>query len=215
MNIVAPNEKMRRNLVWFMAHLDAPPTRIHVRGVWHDETGGSAIGAPMLSSDFSRWLMAGERMTKVEWEDVPCAHIGRENDNLCPSCVIFDGEGTPIGERGTVRRAVEFYRWPMRAAMAKLRRIPVRRGRPDLATTLMSIARADGDVFGAIEVLTRGYPAMGDTKTAVAHIAYALNRVQRLYSVQPPVEVAPRRDVSEAQLDAEAEAHDNGETTAA
>lgn len=206
MNPVAPNDKMRRNLLWFLSHLDEPPTRIHVRGIWHDETGASAFGAPAMSRDFERWLEAGERVTRTEWVDVPCAHLGRPEGGICPSCVIYDGEEI-VGERGTVRRAVEFFRWPMRATLAKMRRIPVRPGRPDFAVTLMTVARADGDVYGAIEALARRYPVMGDEETALAHIATALNKVQRLFAVQPPVEVSrPIEGKSEAQLTAEHDA---------
>lgn len=203
---ISPNEKFLRNLDWFLGHLDIAPSRIHVRGVWHDYTGGSAIGSPMLARDFAAWLEAGERATKLNVEDVACPHIRRPLDGgYCPDCVIFDGEDV-AGERGTIRTRTEVYRWPMRAAMAKLRRVPVRPGRPNLALTLNVIARANGDLATAASLLSDGFPAMGDEETAARHFALALNRVRNLYRETPPVRFDPPVDRSESQLDAESAA---------
>lgn len=206
---VTPNAKLLTNLRWFIDHLDTPPARIHTRGVWHDFTGGSVLGAPMTSRDFALWLEAGERSTRVNTEDVPCLHPRRPIDGgPCPDCVVFTCDGEVERERGTIQRRTEVYRWPMRAAMAKLRRIPVRRGRPDLALTLSTIARFDGDLITAASVLALTFPAMGDPDTAAGHFAYALNRVQNLYreTPPPPMPSRPEEPKSDAQLNAESAA---------
>ena len=189
---VQPNAKLLANLRWFLDNVDDPPTRIHVRGIWHDETGASAFGAPMLAADFARWLELGVKSVRTELHEVPCFHVGVPDGDECLTC----------GGEGVVRRERVIYRWPMRAALAKVEGIRVPSGAPDYARTCSALQRANGDVDLAVEMLTTTYPAMGDPEFALDHIASALNRVRSRFGIEA-LDTKPR-EKSEAQLDAEA-----------
>lgn len=188
------NEQLVENLRWFVGHLDRPDlpaNRLHVRGVWHDVTGGSAIGSPMTARAFAAWLEAGERSRRTVVEQVTCQHFRQALPNACPDC----------GDRGSYERPVEVYRYPMRAAMSRASHVTVRAGRPNLAVVLHILGRSGGDLAMAQTLLAREFPAMGDDRTAVEHIGRALNRARALYTDVAPVRYAER---SEAQLNAEA-----------
>lgn len=44
-------------MAWFItAWGDETPSRVHVRGVWHDAEGGSVLGAPAYAADMRRLL---------------------------------------------------------------------------------------------------------------------------------------------------------------
>jgi hypothetical protein len=196
---------------WFLDRLDEPPRRIHSRGVWADpELGlGSTLGAPAIHREFALWLEAGERSTVTERQVVTCNHPGLSAADLgagmtCQACARYDEAGAFAGMTGK-REVVETrYRWPMRAALARVRHIPVKRGRPDLAVTLTQLAAADGDERRAVEALACRFPVVADAAVAHAHFALALNALRRQYRERPPV--ASVRPKSDAQLDAEAAA---------
>jgi hypothetical protein len=87
------------------------------------------------------------------------------------------------------------YRWPARAAIAKLAHEPVRAGFPDRSLTLRAIARCGGDLSAAADLLAGKWPAMGDPESARAHCAKALHRFRAIYRPErlrpaPPAEVA-------------------------
>jgi hypothetical protein len=188
--VTLDDRKLLTNLRWFLDNLDEPPSRIHVRGVWHDSTGGSAIGSPMTAQQFSAWVEAGLRSTYSVAEQVTCNHL-RMVDEGCPDC----------RDSGVYEKRVDMYRWPMRAAMAKVRAIYVAPARPDYAVTLATLART-GSVEDTTSLLARQFPVMGDPDVARGHIAVALKEARRRYATRPLPSYTPER--SEAQLDAEA-----------
>lgn len=209
-------ERLQADIRWFIENLDEVPGRLHRRGVWADpDTGlGSVIGSPDLHPTFARWLEAAESAKRTERQEVPCPHPGmtesdRAAGRLCMACASFDANGRPMTESGRIIRTRTIYRWPMRAAMARVRRIPVRSGRPDFALTLLTYARARANAADAASLLASRFPAMGDEAVFMAHLADALRRVRHLYRLDPPNRLLPRTpvdDKSDAQANAEAAA---------
>ena len=206
-------EKSAERLRWFLSVLETPPARIHVRGVWSDrETGlGSKLGSPALHRGFSDLIELPAHAGRTESFERPCFHplvteADRAAGALCPDCGVRDEAGRIITETGTVKGERTLYRWPVRAAIAKVARIPVPVGRPPLDVTLRSIARAGGDLDAAAEALLVRWPAMGDPRTARAHFDTALIRVRRVFRDDPPARLLPRTvgEKSDAQLNAEA-----------
>lgn len=78
----------------------------------------------------------------------------------------------------------ERYRWPARAAIAKLAREPVPASYPDRAQTLRAIARCGGDLDRAATILAPRFPAMGDPESARTHFARALRRFAAIFRLE-------------------------------
>jgi hypothetical protein len=108
-----------------------------------------------------------------------------------------DGLGSRLGSPATVRPFDAWldssarqpdpddrsrYRWPARAAVAKLAREPVLAGCPPRDETLRLIARSAGDLRAVKDLLARRYPVMGDPETARAHFAQSLRRFAAIYT---------------------------------
>ena len=175
-------DRLAEKLHWFVARLDSPPLRLHVRdSVWHDTDDGmgSILGSPVLTQDWRRWL-EGTSGTVTVQEMAPCFHVGRPVGMICRVCAIRDGDGNPIAESGLRNYEREVYRWPMRAAMARVGGNPPP-GRPGLTLTLVTLARARGDVESAAEVLSRHWPKMGDPRIARGHFLFALDRLRDIW----------------------------------
>lgn len=183
------------NLRWFLDHQDVgAPTRLHRRGVWADprDGAGSVLGAPALDSAFTRWLEAGEWARTVEAIEVTCYHVGRAEGTLCGVCSVRDEEGIPVIETSLRQSERELYRWPMRAAIARLHRAVVRPGRPRLSSTLLAIAHSGGDLAAAQATLSRRCPALGNEAVAMAHFAFALGRIRSTWREDAPPRLLPR-----------------------
>lgn len=182
MDAAAPTPVLSTLVSWFKASLDTPPSRLHVGGVWHDEAGGANLtGAPMLARDFADWM--DRPFTKVRGQE-RCSHEDRGDDGLCNRCVVVEVRDTPdgpravrVGERGT--REVRRYRWPLRAAIARIEPDP---RRPDPLQgrryrVLSTLARCDGDV----EVALRLLPDLDKSD-----VLDALQAVRDVYREAPP-----------------------------
>jgi hypothetical protein len=196
------------DLRWFMSHQDDVPGRIHVRGLWRvppdeqDAGKGSRIGSPAIAQEFARWMEWSPRATIIQEVEEPCLHPGRAIGARCGTCAIRDEGGRIIAETGVRKTTREFYRWPMRAALASIHGAPIAAGMPRLDVTLRAIARQGGDVRRAIAMLAYPCPPMGDPDRALAHVRRALGRVREVYVLEPLH--LPLRRKSDAQLDAEA-----------
>lgn len=208
-------DRLERQIEWFLAHQDEVPNRMHVRDIWHDEGGGSALGSPAWSREFTSWLYARPDTVMLDKYERVCHHPGLEDPRaFCESCGAYDGEGKPLYNTGVVSSVRQVYRWPMRAAMAKMRSAPVREGRPNMATALRLLAMVRGDWRLAAKALARRYPLMAMEKFAVTYFDHALRQLRRRFTEELPVEQMlrpPRRvhstgpvEKSEAQLNAEA-----------
>lgn len=207
--------RLDRAVKWFLEHQDAPPIKLHRRGVWHDETGGSGLGTPDWTRDFERWLAQAEATITDRFGE-RCRHPGQTEDDrlsgvICLTCCAWR-EG-PAGARiadhetGWVQREQDRFRWPMRAALAALARQPIRRGRPNPAEVLRQLAMAEGDMAIVGSAFAGTYPALGDPAVMTGYIAWSLGRLRLVYREQPPARMrGPRPERSQAQLDAEAAA---------
>lgn len=206
--------KLDAAVAWFLDRLDAPPTRIHTRAVWADEEGGSVLGSHAHTRAFQLWLEAGESsVVREEWEEA-CPHplltsADRQAGRLCETCGVRNEEGRVVAESGKRPRVRLRYRWPMRAALARLARVPARPGLPGLHTVLWQLAVAEGDVARVADLLASSHPLMGDLGAAVRHVSLALSRLRSAYREEaPPRHVAGERSTierSESQAIAEAE----------
>lgn len=203
--MIEPNGKLLTNLRWFLDCLDRTPERIHTRGIWSDpqDGAGSKLGSKKTSREFADFIEASPKARRTERTEVECFHVGvdREGGESCLACMAYDVDGMPIGESGTRESISEVYRWPMRAAIARLAADHVRPGRPPLDVTLRTLARHSGDLQSTREVLARRWPVVGIEEEFYRHIAFALNRVRRVFREDAP----PPRERSEAQINAENE----------
>lgn len=206
-------EKLAADARWFLDHLyegESVPVRIHVRGVWSDRDGmGSILGSPALHRGFADFIELPPTMERTVTEERACFHPQVTDDQrtagvICPDCAIRNEEGKPIAESGIVKAPRSSYRWPMRAAMDKVGRIPVRAGRPPFDVTLRAFARAEGSIDGMASALCGRWPAMAHPGTARSHLAAALVRARRVYTDVAPARYVRDRRASDAQLDAEA-----------
>jgi hypothetical protein len=188
--------RIAHDLAWFLDSLDDPPVALHEG---YDHIGDDVLGGPRMTHAFERWLTSSPRAIIVTTDTVVCTHPLRSN-GLCLACAAFDASGLPISETGFRRMDVARYRWPMRAAMDRVRGVTVPEGLPDMARTLWAIAVA-GNLADAASVLAYTWPALGDPRVARAHMGRALSFVRQRYRVDAPL---PRRDISDAQADAEA-----------
>jgi hypothetical protein len=190
---------------WFVDHLDSPPARMHQRGVWHDEAASSRLGSPAWDAGFAHWLLASPTSTMIAELETTCLHTeGRP----CRSCSVFLDNGE-VWETGIRKRVSLRYRWPMRLAMHRVARMPVRPGRPPLDATLLALQHSEGDLGRASTTLSLRYPIMVNPTFAHGFFTYALRRAHRVYLEDVPIfERGPvshrSRQRSDAQLDAEA-----------
>lgn len=67
-------------MAWFVAAWgEEMPTRLHERGVWHDRTGGSALGSPAMAAPMRRLIEGSPHATDFDprldmWEGA-AAHL--------------------------------------------------------------------------------------------------------------------------------------------
>lgn len=183
------------DLRWFLDHLDCnDPIRIHRYGLWIDPSdgAGSMLGSPAEDPSFAAWLAVGEKATVVVRDSVPCFHVGRVEGSLCEMCAVYDEDGQAVVESSVRSITRTAYRWPMRAALARVHWVIVRPGRPRLSSTLVAVAAAGGDLGVAQEVLARSFPAIGDDVTALSHFAHAFHRVKDQWRETAPTRLLPR-----------------------
>lgn len=192
-------------LDWFVDHLDSPPQRMHVRGVWHDDTTTSHLGSPAWDPGFTHWLLGSPRATTIAETEATCPH---PEGRPCRSCAVMLDNGT-VWETGILKSTSLRYRWPMRLAMYRLSFIVVRPGRPPLHEALLALQHADGSVGRASTTLSLRYPIMVNPTFAHGFFYYALRRAYRVYLEDVPIfvrhPVSTRSRKSDAQLDAEAQ----------
>lgn len=202
------------DIEWFMERLPTPPARLHQRGVWADEDDGlgSELGAPAYTRLFQQWLEHEFTKTTERYEGRPCDHptlseaqllVNREAERrgapLPFHCATCDGTGRRSGERTE-------YRWPMRAALARIRGLqPVHRGAPSQHTILFRLAASEGEVARMAEVLMPEYPCMAIRTHVFAHLGNALRKLREKYSETelPRMPRGEPTEKSEAQLNAE------------
>jgi len=180
-------------LRWYLERLDPAPIRITAREIGLD-------GAPAWTREFSRWL-AGEQAIRTETSEGHCEHAFRQPGELCGRCSVFNEYGEPMAETGRYRITRRLYVFPMRAAVARLKKAQVPEGLPPLSTVLFALA-ATGSPRTAVDSLLPAYPGLVDAERAQAHLTMALRRVKDAYTAEP--RHFPRRSRSEAQLNAEA-----------
>jgi hypothetical protein len=180
-------------LRWYLERLDPAPVRITAREIGLD-------GAPAWTREFSRWL-AGEQAIRMETSEGHCEHTFRQEGELCGRCSVFNEYGEPMAETGRYRITRRLYVFPMRAAVARLKKAQVPEGLPPLSTLLFALA-ATGSPRTAVDSLLPDYPGLVDPERAHAHLDLALRRVKDAYSPEP--RHFPRRSRSDAQLNAEA-----------
>jgi hypothetical protein len=219
-------------LSWLREHYDAepkPPLRVHASRIAdgsynyrssRDEVSGDpiggertadfapegALGAPPFSPQFEAWIERFNRKHRSDWypcasvlreEEVDCRHPGYPKANHCPYCA----------GSGSKRVLRQVYLWPMAAALHRLqladerdeRRVGPHWHKP-YEPTIRVLVRTNYDVPWTASLLGFASYLSGE-----AHVAAALGKLQRLYSVAPIQPYRPR-DLSESQAIAEAAA---------
>lgn len=180
---------------WYLERLDSAPDRLHLNQLADD-------GTPEWSRSFRRWIF-GEHAVRTEVSEGSCDHPLRKDGELCQRCSIYDEQGEPMAETGRFRITRRLYVYPMRAAVARLRKVSVPDGMPPIPTLLFTLA-STGSVQATIDSLMPSYPGLSDGGRAFGHFAFALRRLEEAYALEPRAGLS-RRPRSEAQLDAEAD----------
>jgi len=157
-----------------------------------------------LSDDLARFLSVLDPQPERAFEGSRSGRPRRLDGWTDPD----DGLGSRLGSPATVRGFDRWldssarqsdpddrsrYRWPARAAVAKLAHEPVSAGCPPRDETLRLIARSAGDLRAVADLLAHRYPVMGDDATARAHFAQSLHRFATIYTVErnkPAAEIA-------------------------
>ncbi len=204
---------MQELLEWFLEHADAPPSKMHQRGIWVDpsDSAGSVLGSPDWTRAWTKWLLAPPNATTVEVYEDTCYHAGQPPGQAwCPSCTVRGSDGEVLYTTGIVKRSRMRYRWPMRLVLHRLWKTPNRPGRPNMASVLWQLLVADGDTGRAASALTHRWPQLSDPTVAMIVITVALKKARRLYQEDVDFKVtrtAGRKPKSDSQLDAEAAKH--------
>jgi hypothetical protein len=153
------------DLAFYLDNLDYPPTQLHIGSQPHRSKG------------------RGLRSTVGNKSGLGSPALTRSFESWVESPYRRDIVGYGPTERSVIR-------WPMRAAMAKVRKHRVTVGYPKLDVTLAAIAAASGGLFGDPEVvltaaadsLSRSYPAMLDPENARKHLELALRRARKSWA---------------------------------
>lgn len=187
------------------------PLRLHRRAIWADDSGGSALGSPAWANEFKGWIegspdaarnedVVGEHCIHPRQSAKDRKHLqdallnARPTDGLrCPDC-------DETGLRAQTRR---FYRWPMRATLARIADERVPKGRPPHDAVIWQLALNEWSAGAAAASLARDYPLMADAATAHDVIVTALSLCRRKFREEAPSRVI---DKSQAQVNAEAAA---------
>lgn len=170
---------------WLRDHWDDPPMRVVSRGV----DDGSAWGAPPLSVAMERWLDQADS-TFVTRITVECKHYWTNGvKDGCRDCGGF----------GTMPKDVKHFRYPMRSAMARLKkRVHAAPGVVHPADFIYRLALMDWNVEAACAAV--GLPE----ERGEEQLLSAIRLLQARYDERPNIE--PGRPKSENQLIAEAAA---------
>ena len=199
--------KLSDHFSWHRDRLPTPPPRLHMRGVFVDDTGlGSELGSPAFTREFRDWLEREFAVRVERYEGRACDHPTLSVAELragavCPTC---DGSGRRSGERTE-------YRWPIKAAMARVRGMgPWHADGPTHHTVLLQLVLADFDLGRVQAVLLPTWPCVAVDVHLVRHAHHAEHRLRAVYSeVELPPLPRPGRELvgrSESQAIAEAAA---------
>lgn len=201
---------MQELLEWFLDHADAPPRKMHQRGVWVDPSdhAGSVLGSPDWTGAWTKWLLAPPNAVTVETYDDTCYHAGQTPEQpSCPSCTVLGADGRVLYSTRIVKRSRLRYRWPMRLVLHRLWKTPSRPGRPNMASVLWQLLVSGGDEGRAASALMHRWPVMADPMLSRLVFGLALKKAKRLYQEDVEFQVtrtAGRKPKSDSQLDAEA-----------
>jgi hypothetical protein len=156
----AKRDRQAQRVLWFLDHLDTPPVALHRSdSLWvdRDDGIGSALGSPAFTRKFECWI-----------ED-PFGKVTVTETNL---------------SGGQFKR--EIYRFPMRAALARLDHSALRPNLPRLGVTLRAVAMARGDLVAAGDFLARTCSLMGNPQIACSHFDRALHLLRRAWPHYDP-----------------------------
>ena len=165
-----------RLVVFARERLEELPSRIHAARALADD------GSPAWAREFSTWISSSPYALRSVETREPCDHGGKQEQG-CESCAVFGEDGRVIANTGHRIKRATLYRWPARAALARMAKLPVPEGFPSLPEALSLAARVG---FAPIYMVDR-YPAVADEGRAARHALVALRRFKALYTAEPPV----------------------------
>ncbi len=175
---------MTLDVEWVRDHWDDPPVRINAQGV----DNGSQWGAPPFTVAMQRWLEGAED-TISETVNAECEHYWRNGQR--ESCQDCGGFGVKVI---TTKR----FRFPMRAALARLRKhVHAAPGVVHPADFVYRLALADWNVEAACASVGLPQQRGEDQLSAAIHL------LRGRFGERP---IGRPRRISEAQSIAEAAA---------
>ncbi len=163
-------------LVWFSEHQDSVPTVIHRLHMMDDG------GVPAWTGDFATYLNAAAHATFAESEERK----------------VHDG--TAAEQATLLQITVNRYKYPMHAALHKIKRCRARNGEPKPYDIGLTLIATRGNQIAAQEHLMRTYPLMLHREIWLECLERTLALLQERYTETPRAIV---RGKSEAQLNAE------------
>ncbi len=159
------------------SRFDGGPEKLHggVRSIKAGRYG--------FTSEATAWIFGDDGVTMKQTSTAPCSHQYSAELGGCVWCGVHGADGRIIAHKGLRTTSEVAYRFPYKAALGKLKRLPVPAGLPRLDAVVQSVVRAGRVDTGA---LVEGWPALIDEAGAMRHAVVALRRFRAVYSEAPP-----------------------------
>ena len=156
---------------------DGGPMKLH-RGVRSIKAGTYGWTAEAVA-----WIFGNGVETQKQTTTAPCSHSYSAELGGCAWCGVHGADGRIITHKGVRTTQEVVYRFPYKAALTKLARLPVPVGFPSLDRCVALAVRHGAQ---APQLVVGEWAAVGDEKAAKRHLALALRRFRSVYSEAPP-----------------------------
>ena len=156
---------------------ESGPAKLH-HGVRSIRAGRSGFTA-----EAAAWLFGSDAVTVRQTSTSPCTHSYSADLGGCAWCGVHGPDGRIITHKGERTTTSVVYRFPYKAALAKLSRLPVPDGYPRLHEVVRLLVGA-GAMWRA--QMVERWPALVSEEKAAQHAAVALRRFRSVYSEAPP-----------------------------
>lgn len=159
------------------SRFDGGPEKLHggVRSI--------KAGRHGFTGEATAWIFGDDNVTMRQTSTAPCTHSYSAELGGCVWCGVHGADGRIIAHKGQRTTSEVAYRFPYKAALGKLKRLPVPAGWPALNVVVQHVVRS-GVVDAA--ALLEHWPALVDEDSAMKHAVVALRRFRAVYSEAPP-----------------------------
>ena len=156
---------------------DGGPMRLH-RGVRSIKAGAYGWTAEAVA-----WIFGNGVETQKQTVTAPCSHSYSAELGGCAWCGVHGADGKIIAHRGVRTTQEVVYRFPYKAALTKIKRLPVPDGFPTFDKCVALAVRHGAQ---APQLVVDGWAAVGNAGTAQRHLTVALRKFRAVYSEAPP-----------------------------